>query len=232
MKGLDARLEFQISVALLLLLTVPFASVARAEDILDRTVAVVGDRAITLSEVEEQLALEALDQGTPAEMTPQRYREVVERLIRLRLVQREMSLAGFTGTMDDEGRRQWEAMQENFGGAEAFQKSLAQQGLTEETVRGFLRQQLDFQQFVDFRFRTGLVVTREEVESYYEKEYKPRLPASVEPLSLEQVYSKLEVELLDRRVDPMLEDWINRVRTQTRITILDTAPKSLGATAP
>lgn len=231
MKSLNTRLEFQIGVVLLLL-TTPISFVARAEEILDRTVAVVGDRAITLSEVEEQLALEALDQGAPAETTPQRYREVVERLIRLRLVQREMSLAGFSGTMDDEVQRQWEAMQETFGGDAAFQKALAQQGLTEHTMRGFLRQQLDFQQFVDFRFRTGLLITREEVESFYEKEYKPRLPASVEPPSIEQVYAKLEAELLDRRVDPMLEDWINRVRAQTRITIVDTALKSSGATAP
>jgi hypothetical protein len=227
----NARLEFQIGVALLLLLTT-ISLVAKAEEILDRTVAVVGDRAITLSELEEQLALEALDQGVAAVRTPQRYREVVERLIRLRLVQREMSLAGFSGTMDDKVQRQWEAMKENFGGDAAFQKALAQQGLMEETVRRFLRQQLDFQQFVDFRFRTGLAVTREEVESYYEKEYKARLPAAVEPPSLEQVYAKLEAELLERRVDPMLEDWINRVRAQTRITIVDTALKSSGATAP
>ncbi len=205
---------------------------AGAEEIVDRTVAVVGDRAITLSEVEEQLALEALDRGEPVALNPERYREVTERLIRLRLVQREMTLAGFIGATDVEVERQWEAMKQGFEGEAAFQQALTGRGLTQDTVREFLRQQLDFEQFVDFRFRTGLVIPRGEIEIYYEREYKPSLPALMRPPPLEQVYAELEADLVDRRVDPLLEDWISRVRSQTRITIVDTPLKPEKAATP
>jgi hypothetical protein len=210
----------------------PTLCLTGAEEVVDRTVAVVGDRAITLSEVKEQLALEALDRGESVDVNPERYREVTQRLIRLRLVQREMSLAGFIGATDADVQRQWEAMKQGFDGETAFQQALAGRGLTQETVREFLRQQLDFEGFVDFRFRTGLVIPRGEIETYYEKEYKPSLPALMRPPPLEQVYSELEADLIDRRVDPLLEDWISRVRSQTRITIVDTPLTHAGAATP
>ena len=205
---------------------------ARAGQLIDRTVAVVGDRAITASEVEEQLAIEALDREGPVDRSPEYYRKVIERLIRLQLMQREMSLAGFVGATEQEVRRQWEVMRRAFGGDAGFRNALARYGLTETAVNEFLRRQLDFQHFVDFRFRTGLVITREQVEEYYNKEYKAHLSAAIEPLPLDRIYERLEADLIDRQVDPMLDDWINRERSQTRIKIVEAAPQPPRGEAP
>ena len=144
--------------------------------ILDQTVAVVGERAITASEVEEQIALEDLDREQPTERSAERYREVVERLIRLRLVQREMDLAGFVGATDAQVRQQMDFMRRQSGGAEQLQQALANYGLSDTILENFIRQQLDFQLFVGFRFRTGLVIPREEVEAYYATEFRSQLP--------------------------------------------------------
>ena len=200
--------------------------------ILDQTVAVVGERAITASEVEEQIALEDLDREQPTERSAERYREVVERLIRLRLVQREMDLAGFVGATDAQVRQQMDFMRRQSGGAAQLQQALANYGLSETILENFIRQQLDFQLFVGFRFRTGLVIPREEVEAYYATEFRSQLPASSAPPPLNRVYEDLEAELVERRVDPLLNDWINRVRSQTRIMIVERPSASAGTESP
>ena len=193
------------------------------QQIVDRTVAVVGDRAITASEVEEQIALEELDTGAPVDRSPENYREIVRRLIRLRLVQREIGITGFAGATDDQVAGQMEKLRSEFGGETQLREALAEHGLREAVLEDFLRQQLDFALFVDFRFRTGLVIAPEEVEEYYMSEYRRRLPPSTVPRPLDQVYGDLESELIEQRVDPLLNDWINRMRSQTRVTIVEQA---------
>ena len=205
---------------------------APGQQVIDRTVAVVGDRAITASEVEEQIALEELDADGQPERSPERYREVVERLIRLRLVQREIELTGFAGATDEQVTRQMENLRSGFGSAAQLRQALAEHGLSEAVLEDFLRQQLDFALFVDFRFRTGLVIPPEEVEAYYTSVYRRSLPASTTPPPLDQVYEHLESEIVERRVDPLLNDWINRMRSQTRITIVEQAPASAEVAAP
>ena len=200
--------------------------------ILDQTVAVVGDRAITAGEVEEQMALEDLDREQPRERSAERYREVIERLIRLRLVQREMDLAGFIGATDAQVRQQMDFMRGQSGGAAQLQQTLANYDLSETILENFIRQQLDFQLFVGFRFRTGLVIPREEVEAYYATEFRSQLPAFSSPPPLDLVYEDLEAELVERRVDPLLNDWINRVRSQTRIMIVERSSASAGTESP
>ena len=210
-------------------LSLAFAS---GQQIIDRTVAVVGDRAITASEVEEQIALEELDADGQPDRSPERYREVVERLIRLRLVQREIELTGFAGATDEQVTQQMENLRSGFGSAAQLRQALAEHGLSEAVLEDFLRQQLDFALFVDFRFRTGLVIPPEEVEAYYTSVYRRSLPASTTPPPLDQVYEHLESEIVERRVDPLLNDWINRMRSQTRITIVEQAPASAEVAAP
>jgi len=207
-------------------------SIGSGQQIIDRTVAVVGDRAITASEVEEQIALEELDTDGQPDRSPESYREVVQRLVRLRLVQREIELTGFVGPTDEQITEQMENLRREFGGAAQLHQALADHDLTEAVLEGFLRQQLDFALFVDFRFRTGLVIPPEEVEEYYTSEYRRRLLVSSAPPPLDQVYELLESELVERRVDPLLNDWINRMRSQTRITIVEREPAVAGASSP
>lgn len=198
--------------------------VAPGQQIIDRTVAVVGARAITASEVEEQIALEELDVDGQPDRSPERYREVVQRLVRLRLVRREIELTGFAGATDKQVAQQMENLRSEFGGAAQLRQALANHSLNEAVLEDFLRRQLDFSLFVDFRFRTGLVIPPEEVAAYYTSDYRRSLPASTTPPPLDQVYEHLESELVERRVDPLLNDWINRMRSQTRITIVDREP--------
>ncbi len=207
-------------------------AIAPGQQIIDRTVAVVGDRAITASEVEEQIALEELDADGQPDRSPERYGEVVQRLVRLRLVQREIALTGFAGATEEQVTQQMESLRSDFGGAAQLRQALAIHGLSEAVLEDFLRQQLDFALFVDFRFRTGLVIPPEEVEAYYTSEYRRSLPASTTPPPLDQVYEHLESEIVERRVDPLLNDWINRMRSQTRITIVEQAPASAEAATP
>ena len=192
-----------------------------AGEVIDKTVAVVGLRAITASEVAEQIALESFSEGTAVDDSDKNLREALERLIRRRLVFQEIAVANFTGVSDKEAQLQLEHQKRLSGGARKFHQSVQDYGLSEEKVSGFLRQQLDFERFVDFRFKTGQVPARDEVVRYYKEIYLAALERINRSETLEQAYPIIEQTLIEQRVDPLLENWVREVRARTRIEILD-----------
>ena len=210
------------------LVLVGVARPAGAAEVIDKTVAVVGAQAVTASEVGQQVALEALSEGRPADYSDPNRREVLQRVIRQRLVMQEMAVANFVGAGDEDLRVQLERQRQFFGGATQFRESRAKYGLSEQEVADFLRRQLDFERFIDFRFKTGLVPPRADVVAYYKDVYLPALERINRIETIEQAYPVIEQTLIEQRINPMLENWIREVRARTRIEILDGALKPVG----
>ncbi len=198
---------------------------AAATEIIDKTVAAVGEFAITASEVDQQVALESFSEGKSAEYSDPNRQEALERVIRQRLVAQEMAVANFAGVGERDVLAQLEHQKQLFGGAKRFRESLGRYGLTEQEVAEFLRRQLDFERFIDFRFKTGLVPPRNDVVAYYKEVYLPALERINRTETLDEAYPVIEQTLIEQRINPLLENWILEVRARTRIEILDAALK-------
>lgn len=188
---------------------------------IDWIVAIVGNNAVTSSEVALQLRLEAFFNKRPLDDSSQTSeQQVVERLIELNLVEKEMRMTNFLPTEDEEIEKELRALQrQDYPSKYSFREMLASYALTKHDLHTFLRRQMNVLRFIDFRFRTGLDVDKRTVETYYTDIYKTSVQQleGREPEPLEEVYESLKEIILQTKVDELLNDWLKLLRTATRV---------------
>jgi peptidyl-prolyl cis-trans isomerase SurA len=229
-RGRLRRLRIWLAAGLLAFPALPLRA-----DIIDRVVAVVGQQAITASEVETQLRLEAMFNREPLDITADKRRQALQRLIAVRLIQGEAIMAGFLKTSEAEvQRRLEESKQEHYLNGSGFEAALKLYNLREQDVTDFLRQVIGYERFKDFRFKTGLEVSREEVSAYYESHIVPefRAAGNGSPPPLDDIYDKVEQAVIEERANALLDEWIKETRPQTRIVILEEEPQPKEPAAP
>jgi peptidyl-prolyl cis-trans isomerase SurA len=215
------------------LLTLLAAALGAA--IVDRVVAVVGQQAIAASEVETQLRLEAMFNREPLDITAEKRRQGLQRLIAVRLIQGEAIMAGFLKVSETEvQRRLEESKQERYLNGVAFEDALKLYDLREQDVTDFWRQVIGYERFKDFRFKTGLEVSREEVSAYYESHIVPefRAEGNGSPPPLDDIYDKVEQAVIEERANALLDEWLKETRPQTRIVILEERQPTQEQAAP
>ena len=198
-------------------------SVPRAE-ILDKVVAVVGKNVITASEVAQQLRLESFINQRPADNSVQARSLALRRLIDQSLISQEMLITSFLGVRDEQIEQELAASrQQEFPNGMSFAAALKAYNLSEEDLRDFLRRQLNMLRFIDFRFRTGMEISEDEINSYYENSYTPqvRLVEAGVPEPLTEVHGQIRQIVAQQQVDALLDDWLKRVRATSRIDIAE-----------
>ena len=186
-------------------------------EILDRTVAVIGSRPITASEVESQALLESMFNGTSRDLSDAASRTALERLVEQRLIESDMTPGALQTVAESDLDAAVEQLRgESFGGL-AFAAALEHYGVREKDVREFLRKQLRFTRYVRDRFRAGLQADDEEVEAAYLRRFAgaPGAPA------IADVREKIRDQLLSERSEAMLDERVRQLRAETRIVFLD-----------
>jgi len=165
---------------------------ARAE-VADRIVAVVNDEVITLSELNEEGApyFQELIKKAPAdqlqgEMVKLR-QEVLSHLIDLRLVEQEASKQEIK-ISDEEINQTIETMlTENHATKEEMHRDLASKGMSDETYKKQLKEQMLQSRLIGREIRSKVVVTDERVNQYYKENYTSAKPTEVSGYHLLQM---------------------------------------------
>ena len=217
-------------IAVLSLLTFYFCllpSTVRGQEVVDRMVAVVnGGELITYSDLLWQLALQP---DVPLESPRQDdLRRALDLLIGQRLVSQEAAKLPHTHATDKEIQDAQTELINRFPSREEFQRRLDRVGLTADQFREIIHDRLDMENYLNFRFRSFVVVTPKEVEDYYRDVYAPRLrrqaPGRIVP-PLKDVYDALQKEMTERKVESDTDEFLDQARAAAQITILD---ESLG----
>ena len=194
-------------------------------EVIDKIVAVVGKQAITASEVEQRVRLEALLNRQPLDLSVERRREALDRLTEWRLLEQEMTVGNLldTGEQKEVAKGMKELERGKFIEDRSLQSALELYGLRQEDLSEFLREQVLFRRYWEFRFKTGLEALPEEVKRYYEREFVPefRKTHQSDPPPLEEVSSQIAEILVERRAMELLDDWLKEMRAVTRVEILD-----------
>ena len=197
---------------------------------LDRVVAVVNNRAILLSDVEEELRLAVLDPGQAGQvdLTPQK---ALERLISRALIQQQIRREEEQATEPDkeevqsrlgELRREMPScVHSNCSSDTGWAAFLAAHGLTPERVERSLQNRIEILRFIELRFRAGLRITPEETEEYYRTYLVPAFKPGDKIPSLDMVSKRIEEILLEKRVNSLFDQWLDNLRKQGDVEVLD-----------
>jgi len=209
---------------------------------LDRVVAVVNNRPILWSDIADALHLSALEPRSNEQEAPNA-RAALEQLISRTLIQqqiRQEEADAVTATDNDVQARLVELRKElpacvrmqcaTDAGWKAF---LEAHELTEKQVVDYLRRRLEVLGFIEKRFQQGIRISQEEIEAYYRDTLLPQYPQGQPVPPLKDVAPRIEEILLQQQVNALFGAWLDNLRKQGDVEILDPAlePPTAAATS-
>lgn len=203
--------------------------------VLDRVVAVVNNRAILDSDIASEQRFTVLDPEVTSKtaLTPRRTLQI---LISRELIQQQIRQedAATSEPSDEDVRdRVLELRKElpacvraNCSSDDGWARFLKETGLTYKEVESYLRLRLEVLRFIETRFSQGIRITPQETETYYREKLVPQYTKGAAPPPLEQVAPRIEEILLQQQVNVMFSTWLDNLRKQGDVEVLDPSLES------
>jgi len=199
-----------------------------AQQVVDKTVATVSDgirtELITLSDLRWQLALQPGVPLSPASS------EDLNRALQTQIDQRLFALeAERLPSRPPDEKAVADKIQEILGyfpSTAEFESRLRAVGFTSiraNNLERIILQRLAIERYLDFRFRSFVVVTPEDEEAYYREvfvpEFRRRFPGLLMP-TLDEKRVEIRSDLTEDRVAAEIEAFLDDARRRAEITIL------------
>lgn len=196
---------------------------ARAET-LNSVVASVGDDAITRHDVVEEYHFERfLDGKAPTgEPTPEESKNALSRLISQRLLAEQMQQSersSKNGTRNAEDTLK--SVRERFPDPAAYLAALQLLGMTEPQVLKRLELYERTLQMINNRLRPAALPDPSEVEDYYKNTFVPGYAKAHAgpPPPLDNVREQISEILVQKKMNGLLDNWLDRLKSTHRVTI-------------
>ncbi len=216
---------------LLLILPFLFSSVfsANAQEIVDRTIATVDDSVgqpelITYSDLLWQLALQPSISITPP--TSEDLNRALQLLINQRLIALEAERLPRSEPTEAEIDAKIKEVLANFPSTAEFEKRLRQVGFNSVRDDNFVRmmaQRVKIEKYLDFRFRSFVVITPETEATYYRDTFVPdfrrRFPGVIVP-TLDEKRAEINQILTEEKIAQDIETFLDESKRRAEIVIL------------
>jgi hypothetical protein len=200
--------------------------------VLDRVVAVVNNRAILWSDIVDGLHLSSLEPRGKEQDAPNA-RETLEQLISRTLIEQQIQQEGTVAAAPTEKeilarltslRTELPACVHMRCATDAgWNAFLQSHQLTEKQVEDYLRRRLEVLAFIEKRFRQGIRISQEEIEGYYRDALLPQFAKGETAPALKDVAPRIEEILLQQQVNVLFSAWLDNLRKQGNVEILDPA---------
>jgi len=197
----------------------------RAQKVVDKMVATVNagvkTELITYSDLLWQLALQPntpLDNPTSSDLN-----SVLRLLIDQRLILQEAEKLPTIAPTQKEITDARDELARNFSSIGEFQQRMQRVGLTSEKLEEILDQRLKMEKYLNFRFRSFVVISQKEIADYYRDVYVPRLrersPSRVVP-TLDEARSEIEKSLTEAKIESDTDAFLDVARERAEIVML------------
>ena len=171
------------------------AAVLASGAVIDRVAVVVGNTAITETEVLREVRLTDFMNGQPLDLSPQQRRAAAERLVDQQLIRNEMATGTYPMPTDaDADDLLRDFRDQRFNGDAPYWAALTQYGITEKELKEHLLWELAAIRFTDARFQSKAQ------DAQSANRVKPGTPTPS-----------------DNDVDRQLDAWLKEQRKNTRV---------------
>ena len=215
-----------LSIASILVAALFVPQRSNAQQVVDKMVATVNagvrTELITYSDLIWQLALQPntpLDNPTSADLN-----RALRLLIDQRLILQEADKLPTIAPTQKEISDARDELARNFSSVSEFQKRLQRVGLTSEKLDEIIDQRLKMEKYLDFRFRSFVVISQTEIADYYRDVLVPRLrarsPGRVVP-TLDEARSGIEKTLIEAKIESDTDAFLDTARERAEIVMLN-----------
>ena len=198
--------------AVLAVIAMRSASIA-GQELIERTLALVGGQPITLTETKLALALGLVDAGTSPDPIAAAAQQLIDRELIVREVQRYAPAAPADTAVDarlDDVRRK-------VGGEAPLAALLERHGITEMRLRTWIRDDLRTQAYLAQRFASASTPSEAEVSAAYSR---GRAEFDQTGATFEQAAPIVRERLVAARRRELIADWIADLRRRTEVIIV------------
>jgi hypothetical protein len=187
--------------------------------VFDRVAVIVGKHVIKTSDIDRELRVSAFLNRQPWDGSSIAMRRAADRLVDQELVRQDLLNGHYAQpTEKDVAAFLDELKRDRFGGnGSRFQSELARFHLTEDQLRHHLLWQLTVLRFIDQRFRPGVLVTDEDVATYYQQHRAALQKENPRNNSLETLSPVIRETIAGERINQAFEEWLVETRRGMRI---------------
>lgn len=200
-------------------------SVVQGAVVVDRLAVIVGKHAIKSSDIYRELrATEFLNRAQPDFSADARHK-AAERLIEQTIIRDEIARGGYRwASRADADALLSQIQRDRFAGSrDRMQAALAGYGLTEEEFRAQLLWQLTVLRFIDQRFRNGVLVTDEDVRTYYDQHLADLKRQYPQDSSFQTLEPKIRASIEGERVNQNFAESMDEARKRVHVRYLEGA---------
>jgi len=202
-----------------------FANLLSGAVVIDRIVVVVNKHAVKLSDIQRDLRLTEFMNREPADLSLSKMKAAADRLIDQAIIRDEIARGGYhRPSENDADTLVKHLVRDRFGGSDArLRDDLARYNTTGAELRAQYLFQLAVLSFIDQRFRPGVQVTDDDVQSYYNQhlaELKRKYPKNYTLATLQNsIRSTIEGE----HVNQLFTTWLDEARAKAHIVYVEGA---------
>ena len=201
-------------------ITVLLCGLAAQAEIIDRIAVSVGNRVVTTSDIDREIRVVSFQQRMPAVFDTATRRATADRMVEQKLIRRELESSSYpVPSLADIQPAETEFRKQNFPSDDAFHRSLADYGISEQDFLDELLWQRTLLLFIEIRFRPGVQISDSDIQDYFHSVIEPAASAAHpgQPVSLEDYRDRIEDTLTGQRVDKQVDTWLKEARSRTEI---------------
>jgi hypothetical protein len=194
----------------------------------DRVVAIVNGELILDSDVDQERRFAALLPYGEAGGAYIR-EKAVERLINRKLILQQSRLQPDDAISTEDAEEDLNKLRKEIPDCKEYHcetkagwdKYLATEGFTEESLTALWQQRMEVLAFIERRFRMGVKITPEQIQSYYTKTLLPLYAAQhATAPPVDSISERIQEVLLQQQVSNLLSDWLLSLRAQGSVVLL------------
>ena len=196
--------------------------------VLDRVIAVVNGDLILESDVDEERRFEEIQPFRDVREEASRVR-AIQRLVNRALIQQQAALEPEAAVSDKELDAQIATLRKDIPECglyhceteDEWKKFLSDHGFTPQEFRERWRERMELLKFIEVRFRNGITISDDQIDTYYRKNMLPEYAKRhVTPPPVDSISKRIEEVLLQQKVNALLVDWLKSLRAQGSVRIM------------
>ena len=217
------RKYFLFYVAVLCCLTGIVVPRVCAQQTIDQILTLVNDEPVTRLDLLWSIAMDPQAPSPVGPVGSDLLSRKLDVMIDQRLIAQEATRLPTTEITRDEIDKKRTELIKSFSSEAEFRERVGSVGLTPQKINELLRERVIIDRFVEFRFRSFVVVTDREIKRYYDEVLVPQLRAAGQvppPVETPQIRDAITQILKAEKVDAEINRWIASARQRADVVQL------------